>query len=645
MKEYSKEEFEKILKEYDDSYYNDDISKISEDQYIEIKNKYIELYGEYNYVPGKANEDAKKYKHTTNVSSLGKIKINEQDKIRKKLEELWPVLIQKKYDGLTLVIYPDEDVTRGNGKIGEIVTEKTKNIEGMGKRLKYPIRGEILITHEQFNKLNEERYSQGLDLFQNCRNAAAGILRRNDINEVKGLKIFAYNILKENVEDNDNKKQLELLKANGWNTADYYEPKDIDDAINYINTFDRTELDYDIDGLVIKHNGNKTFGSTEHHPNSAIAIKFISESSWTNINRIEYTIGRTGKLTPIAILEPIEISGSVITKATLNNYNFMKVLGLTKICFDKDNKSLTKVKVAKSNDVIPEIIDIEQPKEYNSEIEYNELEKCPECGELLIKENSLQYCRNKECTSITLNKLSHLARKDAFNIENLSYETSKKLIAKGKLLNLNIHHPSFIYELSYDDILSLEGFADKSAKTLYDNIQKSKDIYFDRFLFGCSIPLIGSKAARDIAEAYYDKDKINNEVIAFSNDYNNNFKTLEKVNGIGPKMIKSLIANYNMIIPFGDYDFTFKDIIPKKKNNKQLNIVITGKFEIPRNDIKKLIEESGNKVSSSVSNKTDYLLASINEKNTTKYKSAIKLNVNIINDLSKLKEIINLNKE
>ena len=164
-------------------------------------------------------------------------------------------------------------------------------------------------------------------------------------------------------------------------------------------------------------------------------------------------------------------------------------------------------------------------------------------------------------------------------------------------------------------------------------------------MFGCSIPLIGSKAARDIAEAYYDKDKINNEVIAFSDDYNNNFKTLEKVNGIGPKMIKSLIANYNMIIPFGDYDFTFKDIIPKKKNNKQLNIVITGKFEIPRNDIKKLIEESGNKVSSSVSNKTDYLLASIDEKNTTKYKSAIKLNINIINDLSKLKEIINLNKE
>ena len=683
------EELKALLAYYDNLYYNQDISEISDFEYNKLKDEYVEKYGEYEYVPGEASKDSKKYTHRTNVSSLAKLQITDEEGIRKEIERLWPITIQKKFDGLTLVSYPQDElmfttddfihVTRGNGHVGEIVTEKAHKVEGIGMTgvmVKKPVRSEVLMLHSEFNRLNKERIAAGLKPFENCRNAAAGMLRRNESDKVEGLKAFAYNIL--DVDGTSATQQLDILEDWGWNVDKGYTPESVEDAIEYIINFDRTELDYDIDGLVIKHNGKKTFGETAHHPLNAVAIKFAPEGDWTTLKSIEWSVGRTGKVVPTAILEPVSILGSTVSRATLHNMGIIKALRLNGICHQgKYGDSLTRVFVIKANDVIPAIIEVEQPKlnipNLYETIIY-EPTKCPDCGSELRKEGDQLFCDNESCDSRVLNRLIHLAGRDYFNIEDLGEETAIKLIAKYKhnleLILTQIEnsyevmteedydegiimeeakvkeklehlHPSFIYELTLNDIESLEGFAAKSATKLYNEIQKSKVIDFDKFLAGCGIPLVGRRASKDIAEFYYKEGS--HEIEAFSLDYCNNFKKLSKLKGIGKETINSLIKCYHSyIVPFGEYEFTFKDVIPKKKATNQMTFVITGEFEIGRKEITAKIEEAGHKVSGSVSKKTSYLLAAKGEESTSKYTKAQEVGTTIIHTIKELEEIINV---
>jgi DNA ligase (NAD+) len=670
-----KQELEDFLKYHDNLYYNLDSPELTDKEYDKYKDEYISKYGEYNYVPGIASDDFEKYNHTTYVSSLSKKQIKDEEGIRKEIERLWPVVIQPKMDGLTIVTYPGNiHVTRGNGHIGEIVTNNVKNADGLGIPFSaFPVRSELVMLHSSFNKINEEREKQGLKPYENCRNAAAGIIRNKDSTKVEGLKIFAYNLLFEE-EDEENasaQTQINYLKNNEWNTVISYEPKDIDDAINYINSFDRKELDYDIDGLVVKHNGSKVFGQTQHHPLNAFAIKFEPEGAWTTIEDVQWTVGRTGKITPIAILNPVNIMGSTITKATLHNSKIINDLGLTSIDrIGKRGNSITEVYVIKANDVIPAILEVKKNNKIQSNL-YTELiaepKVCPICGSTLRKENDQLFCDNESCESRLLNKLIHLSQRDAFNIESLGEETCEKLISLWKNIlnkaynqiinsievcdeedqyeddplqeiedNIKNIHPSFIYNLSLEQIKTMEGFADKSAQKLYDEIQKSKELTFDRFLYGCGIPLVGKKVAKDIAEFYYsDKE---NEVNNFVDDYYNGFKRLINAKGIGNETIISLSKYYDKyIIPFGEY-INIKDYIPVKKAKNQLIFVITGEFEISRNEIKKLIENAGHKVTNSVSSKTSYVL--VGKDPGDKEKKAIEKNITIINSLEELKKII-----
>lgn len=684
----NKKELEDFLNYHNHLYYDLDSPEIDDDEYNEYKDKYVEQYGEYNYVPGNVSDSFEKYEHSTYVSSLDKVKINEEEKLRENIKRLWPIVIQPKMDGLTIVTYPDgTQVTRGTGHIGEIVTNNVNKADGIGTPFSaFPVRSELVMLHSEFNRVNEERIANGLETFKNCRNAAAGMIRNLDNSKIQGLKIFAYNLLfndegedYEDYDDDDEEEseecenasaqtQIDYLKLNNWNTVDSYEPKDIEDAMNYIMNFDRESLDYDIDGLVIKHNGSKKFGQTEHHPLNAIAVKFVPAGAWTKIKDIKWTIGRTGKLTPIAILEPVEINGSTIKKATLHNINIINMLNLNTINFKgKFGQPLTEVYVIKSNDVIPAITDVRNDitdlhNVYCKSI--FEPKQCPICGSELRKENNLSYCDNKTCESKILNRLIHLAQRDAFNIRDLGEETCEKLINKYKeimektltqIMNsqevagpeddyideeelvtdkLKKLHPSLIYELSKKNILSLEGFAEKSAQTLYDNIQKSKNITFEKFLYGCGIPLVGRRAARDIAEAYYP-----NELSNFVDDYYNNFKKLQKVKGIGTATINSIINYYDdYIVPFGEF-MNITDYIPKKKSSNQLTFVITGEFDISREEIKKEIEDAGHKVTGSVSKKTDYIL--IGEKaGKTKLEKAEEFNIKILNSLDELRQLL-----
>lgn len=662
---------EALLKYHDDKYYNQDNPEITDEQYDALKNAYVELYGEYNYVPGEASEKLKKYNHTTNVSSLDKVQITDVESLKSHIHRLWPIIIQPKMDGLTVVTYPDEDVTRGNGSVGEVITEKMKYVDGTGNRIGFPIRSEVVMLKSEFNKINEEKIANGEEPFKNTRNAAAGMLRQLDPSKVKGLKAFAYNIIYED-ERNDSLGQILSLKTWNWNTVETYTPKTEEEALNFILNYEeeyRDYLDYDIDGLVIKHNGGKSFGYTGHHPKGAVAIKFEAKGAWTTLTNIVWQVGRTGKITPVAEFEPIDLEGSTVSRATLHNYGIIEALGLNYILYRGKYNPITQVKVIKANDVIPAIVEVNHP-----DIESNiyskmihEPKECPVCKGKVEKVNDQLFCTNPSCESKIVGRLVHLAQKDAFNIEGLSEETSKKLIAKYReILNTVLHqmdmtiecgeevgqeyeellnklenmHPSFIYDLTLDDLKTLPGFADKSANKLYNEIRNSLTIPFDKFLYGCGIPLIGRSISKDIAEFYYGKPG-SSEFYGFLLDYNNDFKLLKEMHGIGSEMIKSLKDNLDtMLDPFGYYDFEITDVIPKKKATNQLTFVITGEFDVPRKEIKAIIEDAGHKVSGSVSSKTNYLLAAPGEEGTAKYKKAVSLDTPIINSIEKLKEII-----
>lgn len=673
-----KNELKKLLNYHDNLYYNQDDPEITDTEYDALKNLYVSLYGEYDYVPGKALFN--KVKHTTNISSLDKVQITDMDKLRAEIIRLWPVVIQPKMDGLTIVSYPNNtDVTRGNGEIGEDVSEAIRaGVKGKGIVRDKPIRSEAVMLLSEFRRINEERIKNNLKPFKNARNAAAGMLRNKSTEKVEGLMLFAYNVISEYSESNLNQSQLDELQLLGWNTVFSYVPTTVDEAINYIVNFDRSTLDYEIDGLVVKHNGNKQFGFTGHHPKSAIAVKFEAQGAWTTLNNIVWQVGRVGKITPVAEFEPVEILGATVTRATLHNMGIIEALKLDKLLYDYDtNECRTRIKVVKANDVIPAIVEVEKYTGPMSSVYYNNIlepSSCPDCGGEVEKVNDQLFCINSNCPSRILGKLVHLAQRDAFDISGLSEETSKKLIAfyknalettKAQMLNseevgeyvseedykriddlMEHMHPSFIYDISLREIENLPGFAKKSATKLYNEIQASKNIDFDRFLYGCGIPLIGKKASRDIATFYSDINK-DNPAYAFAKDYADKFKMLKHVDGIGDGMIQNLLDNYEShVVPFGNYDMTFKPVFAPKKASNQLTFVITGEFDIKRTKIKQMIEEAGHKVAGSVSTKTNILLSAPGEESTSKYKKATdlnmakKANIKIINSLEELHDLL-----
>lgn len=667
-----KQELEGLLKYHDDLYYNQDTPELSDAEYDILKNQYVELYGEYNYVPGEANKNSKKFKHTTNVSSLDKVQITDEEVLKAHIKRLWPVVIQPKMDGLTLVSYPYKSslvhTTRGNGEIGEDITNNVAGkVDGIGLPIpgEYPVRSEVVMLKSEFDKINAERIANGEEPFKNTRNAAAGMLRQKDSSKVKGLKAYAYNIIY-NEEMNDAYPQLLTLQHYNWNTVDSYSPETEEDALNYILNFNRDDLDYDIDGLVIKHDGTKTFGYTGHHPKGAVAVKFAAEGIWTKITNIVWQVGRTGKLTPVAEFEPIDLLGSEVTRATLHNFNIMSAISLTHLCHKgKHHNPITMVKVIKANDIIPAIIEVRNPDLATDNVYVEILHEptsCPECHGALGKINDQLFCNNPSCPSKIVGALVHMAKRDAFDIEGLSEETAKKLVdyrinqieklecevsheeidadTSETLAEMRKLHPSFIFNLFLDDIISLDGFAKKSAEKLYNNIQKSKKIEMNKFLYGCGMNLVGRSVSKDIA-AYYSA-KSDFAIQEMIDDKYVDFKGLKEINGIGEETINSLISSWDThVVPFGDVlGLDILNISVAKKAVNQLTFVITGEFDIKRNDIKALIEEAGHKVSGSVSKKTNYLLASPGEEGTSKYKKAKELDINIINSIEELKELI-----
>lgn len=611
------------LQELDNAYYNKGEALVSDAEYDSLKTQYLKSINqnEYNYVPGEATSNSK-VTHKYPVLSLDKVQMNDAETLRKRLTEIFPVVIQPKFDGLTGVYYGDEDiyVSRGNGKIGDDITIKVKaGVKGLGERQDYIVRGEILMLKSEFESINKERIAKGEEPFKNPRNATAGMLRNDDLSKIKGLYFYAYNILAEEGEMSF-EEEMQILKKNGWITPINYIPETVDDAIEYLTSFNRNSLDYEIDGLVAKHIGNKKFGFTAHHPKNSIAIKSEQTGVWSVLESVEWSTGKTGIVAPVANIKPVDILGSTVSRVTLHNIDYINGFSLA---IGKE------IRVIKANEIIPRII--ESKGEGVKTIGVPDI--CPSCGSKTEFENNILYCKNPECEAQLSNKIINLASREGLNIEGLSEATVEKMIdyAKKNNVKLKLTLP-FVFQLK--DILKLEGFKDKSATKLYNNIQKAKNPELKNYIYATNIPLLGKSTSEDIANTLLTLDNL-------VEDCKDCFKKTSRIKGIGKELINNLnIYGSAILQEFDEVNIVPKSVVKKKVAENQLTIVITGSFDIPRKEIEKIIKDAGHKTSGSVSAKTSILLASEGEESSSKYKKAVSLNTKIINSLDELKKIL-----
>ena len=649
----NQQEFLNLLKKYEEAYYSGE-SLISDEEYDVLKEQYVSLYGEYEHVPEEGNTGFKRVKHLYPLKSLDKIQLNDKAKLRKELERLWPVVIQPKFDGLSIEIQPDmKFITRGNGEEGDDVTSQCMQIqdidligtafdEGAGA-----LRAEIIMTHTAFRELNEERIRNGEEPFSNCRNAAAGMLRNLDLNKIKGLTVMIYEDLSSIAKQSDiiHDLTLDIGEDDLEMAEDYirmtpiFEPADIDAAIEFLDNLEgyRKLIDYDIDGWVVKSNIENSLehfgGYTGHHPKNAFSVKGKAKGAWTKINSITWQVGKEN-ITPVAELEPVHIEGSTISRATLHNVSFLKAIGLDDIII---NGGRTLVKVVKANDVIPKIIKVK--REYDSEeVAVDTVQaptKCPICGgETAIKDSDsdseILICTNEDCSAKIQAKAELMASREALDITGLSEGTIAKIL---DTYEVNSHEE--ILSITKEQILALEGFAEKSAQSLYNSIQKAiKKQPVDRVLYASAIPLIGKSTAKDICKVYTIEELSN----ILAKPDTEAIKDLCKIKGIGKETAKSFVKYKDKFrLMFVAIEEVTNVAVKNNNPDKELySICITGQ----REPFKTIIESAGHKVTSSVSKKTKALIAADGDLTTSKAVKAIELKIPIIQTVEELEELL-----
>ncbi len=648
----NQQEFLNLLKKYEEAYYSGE-SLVSDEEYDVLKEQYVSQYGEYDFVPSEGDTGFKRVKHLYPLKSLDKVQLSDKDKLRKEITRLWPIVIMPKFDGLSIEIQPNfKFITRGNGEKGDDVTAQCMQITDIDelKGLKFenngPLRAEIIMTHSDFNTLNAERETAGLKLYDNCRNTAAGMLRNLDLNKVKGLTVMIYENLGSTSAHSLSIQAIEstigqdvLDRTDNIRITPVYKPVDIDAALNFLDNLEnfRKLIDYDIDGWVVKSdldNSLEHFGGyTGHHPKNAFSVKGEAKGAWTKINSITWQVGKEN-ITPVAELEPVYIDGSTISRATLHNVSFLKAIGLNDIII---NGGRTLVKVVKANDVIPKIIKVK--REYDSEeVAIDTVQaptKCPICGgETAIKDSDsdseILICTNEDCSAKIQAKAELMASRDALDITGLSEGTIAKIL---DTYEVNSHEE--ILSITKEHLLALDGFAEKSAQSLYDAMQKAiKKQPIDKVLYASAIPLIGKSTAKDICKVYTIEELSN--ILAKSDT--DAVKDLCKIKGIGKETANSLVKHKDkfrlMFVAINEVtDIAVKDNNP---NKEQYSICITGQ----REPFKTIIESAGHKVTSSVSKKTKALIAADGDLTTSKAIKAIELKIPIIKTVEELEELL-----
>lgn len=628
-----------LIDKYNYAYYTLDNPLISDKEYDDLYYELVSLEKETGTIldnsPTQKVGDVvldkfEKVKHEQKLYSLNKANNYEELKTwfyDMKNAGATKFSLEYKYDGLRVVLKYENGIlkngaTRGNGLVGENITEQIKTIKNIPKTINF--RKKLIVMGEVLMKLSVlEKYNKNSnEPLKNARNAAAGALRNLDtkVTASRNLDAIIYDI--QYIDDKITSQTMahEFLKNQNFDTFDYFYTLDsFSEIVKYIDEVDKIKntLDILIDGMVIKvddYNIREKVGFTEKFPKWAIAYKFEAQELTSIVKNVVWQVGRTGKLTPVCEIEPIELAGATVTHATLNNYDDIK---------RKDVAIGSRVFVRRSNEVIPEILGVAEHLQNSKKIDLPTI--CPCCKTKLIYDDINLFCPNDNCPERIVAKITHFASKNAMNIEGLSEKTVNLLYN-----TLNITKVTQLYELTSNDLSVLEGFKSKKINNLLQSIEKSKNVELSNFIYALGINGVGQKTAKDIAKKF---GSIENVETA-------NIDDLLEIKDIGDIIAKNIVDffnNKNNIDLIEDLIKLGVKVLSSNKINNINNmffgktVVITGTLKnFSREEATKLLENFGSNVTNSISSKTDYLLCGENP--GSKLTKAKNLGVNVIGE-------------
>ncbi len=581
-------------------------------------------------------------KHKHPMLSLGNTYSEEElrefdTRIAKAFDEPYEYVCELKFDGAGISLtYVDgvlqRAVTRGDGVQGDDVTTNIRTIHAIPLQLhssgfpkEFEMRGEILMPHASFEKLNREREDIGEAPFANPRNAASGTLKMLDSKEVakRGLDNFVYYMPGNDLPFASHYESLEAARSWGFKVSEHTKKcRSIDEVLDFIHHWDksRKSLPFDTDGVVIKINSfaqQRALGYTAKTPRWAIAYKFKAEQARTKLISVDFQVGRTGAITPVANLEPVRLAGTVVKRASLHNADQIALL---------DVRVGDMVFVEKGGEIIPKIVGVDVAARHDSLPVLQYITACPECGTPLVRleGEAKHFCPNENgCPPQIIGRIIHFVGRKAMNIDGLGDETIELFYNKGLIKNVGD-----LYDLQKERIAALDRMGDKSADNILKSLDESKKVPFARVLFALGIRYVGETTAKKIAEAFGSLDALQNATM----------EQLLKVDEIGEQIAKSVLAFFeeekNQLLLSKLREVGLCLVAEKRQqasnNLEGLTFVITGTLSRPRDEFKVMVEGHGGKVSSAISGSTSYLLAG--EKAGSKMQKAEKLGVKVIDE-------------
>lgn len=641
-----------LINYHNEKYYNQDTPELSDYEYDNLMKELINLEQENpnlkridsptSRVGGEPLDKFEQIIHKIPMLSLSNA-YSDQDlkdfdkRVRDMVSEEVEYVVEFKIDGLSVGLTYNDGVfekgaTRGDGVVGEDVSQNLMTVKSIPLKIdednEIVVRGEVYISKQNFKNVNEKQEELGLQLFANPRNLAAGSLRQLDskLTSKRPLDIFVFNLEHgENIEFKSHSESLEFLKNLGFAVSPNYKVcNKIEDVIDFINywTENREKLDFEIDGMVIKVNNlsqREFMGYTAKSPRWAIAYKFPAERKKTKIIDIIVEVGRTGNITPTAVLEPVRLAGTSVSRATLHNEDYIK---------EKDIKINDTVLVQKAGDIIPQIIEVIKEERSGEEIEFEMPKECPVCNEPTVRldgEAAIK-CINMSCPAQIRRGIIHFVSRDAMNIDGLG-ESIITLLLNEKI----IEDIADLYNIKKEDVINLERMGDKSATNLVNSIEKSKSNDLWRLINGLGIKFVGVKGAKILASNFNDIG----EIINASNE------KLIELEEFGETMASSVIQffkeekNINVIEKLKNAGVNTKVIVDENasipKIFEGMKIVLTGTLPtLKRNDAKEMIEARGGKATASVSKSTTFVLAG--EEAGSKLTKANELGVKVVDE-------------
>lgn len=559
------------------------------------------------------------------------------NRIVKEIEQKPEIICELKFDGASISVKYENGqfvraVTRGDGEKGDDVTENIRTVKSIPLSIdsselpdKFEIRGEIIMPHKSFDALNAERIEIGDTPFANCRNATSGSIKLINPKEVakRGLDCYFYYMMGRNLPAKTHYECMQVLRRAGFKISDHvklcHSLQEIFDFIHYWDT-ERRNLPFDIDGIVLKVNSyaqQEMLGFTAKNPRWAIAYKFKAEQVSTRLLSIDYQVGRTGAITPVANLEPVQLAGTIVKRASLHNADQIALL---------DIRVGDMVYVEKGGEIIPKIVGVESHDVFSEKTQF--ITKCPECGAELVRVEgeAKHFCPNSNnCPPQIKGKIEHFVSRKAMNIETIGEETVALMYDAGL-----VHNIADLYDLTKEQVLKLDRMADKSAENIIKGIESSKQVPFERVVYALGIRHVGETMAKKLAFALKDIETLSNATV----------EQLVAVGDIGEVIAQSIVdyfanvENLKIVARLIDAGLQFKVQEQEKLSSslEGLSVIISGTFtHYSRDEIKKVIELHGGKNVSSISKNTDLFVTGENI-GPAKLEKATKLNIRMVDE-------------